>query len=349
MRARIRLGARPGVARQVRAAAVRLTGGCSASFVSNAGLILTNHHCVAELRCRTIRPARTTLLDNGFIAADRDRERKCPGQQAEVVTAIIDVTADAEGARSAAPPARRWSRRATPRSPSSRRPAAPTPRPPAARSSACTAAASTSSTPIASISDVRLVWAPEVAGRALRRRSRQFQLPALLARCRFLRAYENGKPVAPRQHLEWNPRAPKDGEATFVVGNPGSTQRLLTHDQLAFEREVALPIIAARPVRTARAADRRDGRRAPSRTAKGIDELTGSRTASRSISAAPRRSNDPAFRAKLAAAEADLRAKVAGQCRDRRSVERRSTRRPPTYRDLYLAAIACSTPSSDLY
>ncbi|PSJ19776.1 peptidase, partial [Halomonas sp. ND22Bw] len=58
----------------------------------------------------------------------------------------------------------------------------------------------------------------------------------------FLRAYENGKPAATPQHLRWNPRAPVEGEATFVVGNPGRTQRLLTQDQLAVQRELILPL-----------------------------------------------------------------------------------------------------------
>ena len=32
----------------VRASAVRLAGGCSASVVSGQGLVLTNHHCVSD-------------------------------------------------------------------------------------------------------------------------------------------------------------------------------------------------------------------------------------------------------------------------------------------------------------
>src|SRR5688572_15629327 len=75
----------------VRAAAVRLTGGCSASFVSPEGLTLTNHHCV--IACvQDLSSEGNDLVTLGFTAATRAEERKCPGQQAEIVTAISDVT-----------------------------------------------------------------------------------------------------------------------------------------------------------------------------------------------------------------------------------------------------------------
>src|SRR5438552_3329296 len=82
---------------RVRSAAVRLTGGCSASFVSAAGLILTNHHCIAGCAEQNS-TAQNNILKTGFVAATRERELKCAGQQAEVVTSIRDVTADVKGA-----------------------------------------------------------------------------------------------------------------------------------------------------------------------------------------------------------------------------------------------------------
>src|SRR5437764_2152585 len=82
---------------KVRAAAVRLTGGCSASFVSADGLILTNHHCVAGCAEQNS-TAKNNILKSGFVAGVRERELKCAGQQAEVVTSIRDVTADIKGA-----------------------------------------------------------------------------------------------------------------------------------------------------------------------------------------------------------------------------------------------------------
>ena len=53
---------------KVRSAAVRLTGGCSASFVSGEGLILTNHHCVADC-LQSLSSAKVDYLKKGFTAA----------------------------------------------------------------------------------------------------------------------------------------------------------------------------------------------------------------------------------------------------------------------------------------
>jgi hypothetical protein len=55
--------------------------------------------------------------------------------------------------------------------------------------------------------------------------------------------YENGKPAATPQFLKWNPRAPEAGEPTFVVGNPGSTQRLFTTSQFNFRRDLSFPVL----------------------------------------------------------------------------------------------------------
>src|SRR6476661_9782103 len=58
---------------RVQAAAVRLTGGCSASFVSGQGLILTNHHCVASCLFDNSDGAKD-YLNNGYVADRRDLE-----------------------------------------------------------------------------------------------------------------------------------------------------------------------------------------------------------------------------------------------------------------------------------
>ena len=75
---------------RVRLASVRLTGGCSSSFVSAEGLILTNQHCVAECLADLSTPG-NDLLAKGFVASGRAEEKQCPGQQAEIVTSIRRV------------------------------------------------------------------------------------------------------------------------------------------------------------------------------------------------------------------------------------------------------------------
>ena len=55
---------------RIRLANVRLTGGCSASFVSDAGLIFTNPHCVASC-LEDLSTGANDLLANGCNARAR--------------------------------------------------------------------------------------------------------------------------------------------------------------------------------------------------------------------------------------------------------------------------------------
>jgi hypothetical protein len=69
---------------------VRLSG-CTASFVSPDGLILTNHHCAF----RAVQLASTEqndYLTNGFLAADRTKEIPAKGYTASIVQSYRDVS-----------------------------------------------------------------------------------------------------------------------------------------------------------------------------------------------------------------------------------------------------------------
>ena len=67
-------------------------GGCSASFVSNEGLIITNHHCVTRALARNSTKDEN-LLTEGFLAKTRAEERSAgPGQRVYVTQAFTDVT-----------------------------------------------------------------------------------------------------------------------------------------------------------------------------------------------------------------------------------------------------------------
>ncbi|HEX6639579.1 MAG TPA: S46 family peptidase, partial [Thermoanaerobaculia bacterium] len=66
--------------------------GCSASFVSADGLLVTNHHCVAGALQYNSTP-QNDLLANGFVARERKQEiQATPDARVYVTTAIEDVT-----------------------------------------------------------------------------------------------------------------------------------------------------------------------------------------------------------------------------------------------------------------
>ena len=329
---------------KVRASAVRLTGGCSASFVSDSGLILTNHHCVATC-LEDNSTAENNILAKGFTARSREEERKCAGQQAEVVTSIKDVTAQVKAAIGAASGE-----------------AAVKARTAAIASIEAAGCADTGRMRCQVVSlygggqyklytyhkysDVRVVWAPEAQAPQFGGDPDNFNFPRYSLDASFLRAYEDGKPVSTPQHLEWSARAPVDGEATFVVGNPGSTQRLFTSQQLAFQRELVLPITLA-------TYSEYRGRliaamaQSPERAREGAETLGGIENSLKVYIGRVKALGDPAFTARLAVAEAALKAKSAGNA---------SIGNPwadvakamSSYRDFYVAD-RFSLPQGDLF
>ncbi|MDP1910356.1 MAG: S46 family peptidase [Hyphomicrobium sp.] len=294
---------------RARLANVRLTGGCSSSFVSGSGLIFTNQHCVASC-LEDLSTAGNDILAKGFTARTRAEEKLCPGQQAEVVTAIADVTPQVKTAIGTA----------TGEPAVKARTAAIA----GIEKAACPDTATTRCQVVTlygggqyklytyrKYSDVRIVWAPEAAASTFGGDPDNYNFPRFALDGAFLRAYENGQPVATPQHLKWTAREPKDGETIFVVGNPGSTQRLLTQSQFAYQREVNLPITLA-TLSELRGRLISEMRASPEKAREGEQTLNSTENNLKRAIGRTKALGNPAFNAMLAANEAALRTKSAG-------------------------------------
>nr|WP_294848825.1 S46 family peptidase [uncultured Sphingomonas sp.] len=294
---------------RARLSAVRLTGGCSASFVSSSALILTNQHCVAECLADLSAPGHD-LLKSGYVAQARGEERKCPGQQAEVLTTIRDVTGNVKAAIGTLSGEQAVK----------------------ARTAAIAAIESAGCTDLEKMrcqvvklygggqyklytfrkySDVRIVWAPEDEASKFGGDPDNYNFPRYALDASFLRAYENGKPVATPQHLKWTGREPVDGELVFVVGNPGSTQRGLTMSELAYQREVNLPVTLATQAELRGRLIEAMGDD-PEKRREGTDLLYGIENNLKRTIGRVKALNDPAFYSMLDKREGDLKAKSAG-------------------------------------
>ncbi len=230
---------------RVRLASVRLQN-CSASFVSPNGLILTNHHCAEA--CLAENSSKTeSLLDSGFLASDRSRELKCQVQIADVLIAMENITARITAATAGqnATQANEARKRAL-----------------TDMESACEAASGKARKAGAlkcesvalynggqyflykyrRYSDLRLVFAPERDIAAFGGDPDNFQYPRWCLDMALLRAYDDqGKPVASPNFMPLNFDGPAAGEAVFVTGNPGGTDRLLTVAQYRQLRNLELP------------------------------------------------------------------------------------------------------------
>jgi hypothetical protein len=225
----------------VRLSTVRLAG-CTASFVSPDGLLLTNHHCVASCVAQ-LSTAEEDLLRDGFLAASRNEELRCLTQRADVLMKVEDITAQVNAATAglddrAANEARK---QVLTRLEKACEQAAPVREPRRCESVALYGGGQHFLYQYKRYDDVRLVFAPEAAIGAFGGDPDNFQFPRWTLDMGLLRAYENGLPARTPEHLKINWNGPAEGEPVFVSGHPGTTQRLLTVAELESHRRI-LPL-----------------------------------------------------------------------------------------------------------
>jgi hypothetical protein len=227
---------------QVRLSVVRLAG-CTASFVSPSGLILTNNHCVQA--CLAQHSSREqSLIEAGYLAANRERELQCGTQIADVLMEMQDVTRTVLQATRGMP--ERDANEARKQALTRLEQACEEDTRAAGRALKCEAVTLYDGGQYflykyRRYDDVRLVFTPEAAVAAFGGDPDNFQFPRWCLDMAFLRAYDNGAPAVTPNFMRIDFDGAEPGELVFVAGHPGSTDRLLTQAQLKSIRDDSLP------------------------------------------------------------------------------------------------------------
>lgn len=224
--------------------------GCSAGFVSSAGLIVTNHHCAMSAIQEHSTPQRD-LLTHGFLAATRAEELPAKGMRATVPSRTRDVTAEIEA--SAAGLADDLARfRAIERK--QKELTAECERQPNRR---CQVAAFDGGVRYVlfenvEYADVRLVWAPPGAVGDYGGEVDNWSWPRHTGDFSLLRVYaapdgsparpsEKNVPLVPRHYYPLARRGVVDGDFVMVAGYPGTTFRSYLAEEMAERAELFYP------------------------------------------------------------------------------------------------------------
>jgi hypothetical protein len=77
--------------------ALKFGNGCSASFISEDGLIMTNHHCVRG-NLSSVQQGDENILRDGFYAETLEEERTVPNLKVEQLIIIKDITKEIQSA-----------------------------------------------------------------------------------------------------------------------------------------------------------------------------------------------------------------------------------------------------------
>jgi hypothetical protein len=230
-------------------------GGCTGSFVSNDGLILTNHHCAFPAVQAASSPDHDYVTE-GFLARTRAEELPARGNSVRITETYRDVSAEVLGAvadsmdpgeRARAIQAKmKTIVAATERENKGKR----------AEVAEMFAGKTYVLFVYAYLRDVRLVYVPPRSIGEFGGENDNWVWPRHTGDFSFLRAYvaPDGSPAEyapgnvpyhPRTILQINPRGVDEGDAVFILGYPGRTYRHRTSHYLHYEQYVRMPFIAS--------------------------------------------------------------------------------------------------------
>lgn len=225
--------------------------GCTGSFVSDSGLIITNHHCAFDAIQKASTPERD-LLKNGFIAAKPGDEIPAPDYTVRITESYRDVSAEvlaAAGGLSGSERTKAIDRRrkevelaAEQQNPGLR-----------AEVAEMFAGRTYVLFLYTFLKDVRLVFAPPAAVGNFGGEADNWEWPRHTGDFSFMRAYTapdgssatwsaDNVPYRPKRVIRINPAGVQEGDAVFLLGYPGRTARHRTASFLRFEQDVRLPL-----------------------------------------------------------------------------------------------------------
>jgi hypothetical protein len=229
---------------EARLSALRFADYCSASFVSADGLVMTNHHCARESGLAVQRKGEN-VNENGFYAKKQGDERMVPDLYVDQLVKIEDITdrvlkamgnETSDSARFAASANELVKIKKEYASKEGWKDLE-------LETIQFYSGGKFSIYGFKRYKDVRLVFMPETQMAYFGGDYDNFTYPRYDLDCSFFRVYDNGKPLKTDHYFRYNSAGANEGDAVFVIGNPGSTMRMSTISDLEFYRDKQLTFI----------------------------------------------------------------------------------------------------------
>jgi len=228
--------------------------GCTGSFVSNRGLIITNHHC-AFSAVQLASTAINNYLKNGFVAQNQEQEIEAKGLKIritdsyedvsdKILNAVANISDPVERINTIKRKQEELVKQAEKQDPTIK-----------AEVSEMFIGKSYVLFRYKTIEDVRLVYIPRQNIGEFGGETDNWVWPRHTGDYSFLRAYvsKDGKsapyskenvPYQPKKHLKVNPNGVRENDFTFILGYPGKTFRHRPAQYIQYQQEYLLPYVS---------------------------------------------------------------------------------------------------------